>query len=132
MRDFSLRLDHLVLTCADIGRTIDFYEQVLGFRREVDAAGRVSLHLSGTKINLHQKGKERSPRARVPTPGSADLCFVSGDALAVRLAHLEGHGVKVIEGPVVRPGACGPIESIYFRDPDGNLIEWGRPIKKER
>lgn len=105
-----------------------FYESVLGFRREVDAAGRVSLHLDGVKINLHCKGRERSPHAAAPTPGSADLCFVSDDSLEFRLEHLRRHHVTVIEGPVVRPGACGSIESIYFRDPDQNLIEWGRPL----
>ena len=123
-----LQLDHLVLTVADIERSLVFYESVLGFRREIDAAGRVSLHLDGVKINLHCKGRERSPHAAVPTPGSADLCFVSDDSLEFRLEHLRRHHVEVIEGPVVRPGACGSIESIYFRDPDQNLIEWGRPL----
>lgn len=123
-----LQLDHLVLTVADIERSLVFYESVLGFRREIDPVGRVSLHLDGIKINLHCKGRERSPHAAVPMPGSADLCFVSDDSPEFRLEHLRRHHVEVIEGPVVRPGACGSIESIYFRDPDQNLIEWGRPL----
>lgn len=118
-----LQLDHL--TVADIERSLASYESVLGFRREIDTAGRVSL---GIKINLNCKGRERNPHAAAPTSGSADLCFVSDDSLEFRLEHLRRHHVTVIEGPVVRPGACGSIELIYFRDPDQNLIKWGRPL----
>ncbi len=116
-------LDHLVLTVADIGRTVRFYESVLGMEEQMFAGGRIALGFGTQKINLHEAGREFEPKSAAPTPGSADLCFVTGDALEEVLADVRRAGVDIIEGPVERAGATGPIRSFYFRDPDGNLIE---------
>ena len=120
------RLDHLVLTVADIARTCAFYERVLGMRVvSFGNAGnqRQALHFGDSKINLHQAGKEFEPKALQPTPGSADLCFTTSMPLAQVIAHLGAQGVTIIEGPVERTGANGKLNSVYLRDPDGNLIE---------
>jgi catechol 2,3-dioxygenase-like lactoylglutathione lyase family enzyme len=117
------RLDHLVLTVADLEATVDFYTLVLGMTVRAFAGGRLALRFGDQKINLHEAGHELAPRARVPVPGSADLCFVVEQPLAEWLAHLDELGVAVIEGPVARSGALGPMTSVYFRDPDGNLVE---------
>jgi catechol 2,3-dioxygenase-like lactoylglutathione lyase family enzyme len=116
-------LDHLVLTVADIQASLDFYVQVLGMRPETFGAGRNALHCGAQKINLHLAGAEFAPHASRPTPGSADLCFVSATPLAETLSHLQDCGIVLEAGPVARTGACGPITSVYFRDLDGNLIE---------
>jgi catechol 2,3-dioxygenase-like lactoylglutathione lyase family enzyme len=86
-------------------------------------ADRKALAFGSQKINLHQRGKEFEPKAEKPTPGSADLCFIARTPIGEVIEHLRQHGVVVIEGPVKRTGATGPILSVYFRDPDGNLIE---------
>jgi len=117
------RLDHLVLTVRDLAATCDFYGRVLGMEVVEFGAGRTALHFGAQKINLHQAGREFEPKAAVPTPGSADLCFVSDRPLDHIAAHLEACGVVIEEGPVARTGAQGAIRSLYFRDPDGNLIE---------
>ena len=126
-----LGLDHLVLTVADITTTLRFFEAVLEMTGEsfeaADGTTRWSLHFGGQKINLHQAGQEFDPKAAQPTPGSADLCFLTGRPLEDWQHRLSGHGVRLEAGPVPRTGATGPITSIYFRDPDGNLIEIGRP-----
>jgi len=116
-------LDHLVLTVADIGRTRDFYERVLGMEPVVFGEGRHTLAFGAQKINLHEAGQEFEPKASVPTPGSADLCFLTNASVAEVVEHLEANSVEIIEGPVRRTGATGPIMSVYFRDPDGNLLE---------
>ena len=116
-------LDHLVLTVADIDATVAFYQSALGMRAEEFAPGRKALLFGDAKINLHQRGREFRPCAANPTPGSADLCFLCRqpvDEVAERLRRL---GVPVEEGPVDRSGATEKLVSIYFRDPDGNLIE---------
>ena len=117
------RLDHLVLTVKDIQTTVDFYVSVLGMEREEFGAGRLALKYGNQKINLHQAGKEFEPKADRPTPGSADLCFITEVPLEKAMAHVLSKGVEIIEGPVARTGATGPINSFYFRDPDMNLIE---------
>jgi catechol 2,3-dioxygenase-like lactoylglutathione lyase family enzyme len=117
------RLDHLVLTVRDIDATCDFYVRVLGMKAVTFAEGRRALEFGRQKINLHRAGREFSPRAEHPVPGSADLCFVSAAPLAGAIAHLEACGVQIIEGPVERTGALGAMLSVYFRDPDRNLIE---------
>ncbi|MFM1654655.1 VOC family protein [Brevibacillus sp. B_LB10_24] len=118
------RLDHLVLTVQDIDKTIHFYTRVLGMEEETFGAGRKALRFGEQKINLHEAGKEFEPKAKQPTPGSADLCFISDGMKAEEiLAHLHKHQVPVEEGPVRRTGALGPIQSVYIRDPDQNLIE---------
>ncbi|OLB77776.1 MAG: VOC family virulence protein [Actinobacteria bacterium 13_2_20CM_2_71_6] len=116
-------LDHLVLTVADLDATIRFYQRVLGMRPVVFGDGRHALSFGTSKINLHQAGRELSPRAARATPGSADLCLVAATPLPDVVAHLDREGVPVEEGPVARTGALGPMTSFYFRDPDGNLIE---------
>jgi catechol 2,3-dioxygenase-like lactoylglutathione lyase family enzyme len=116
-------LDHLVLTVADIGRTRGFYERVLGTEPVVFGEGRHALAFGTQKINLHEAGREFEPKASVPTPGSADLCFLTNSSVAEVVEHLEAKSVEIIEGPVRRTGATGPITSVYFRDPDGNLLE---------
>ena len=117
------RLDHLVLTVADVEATVKFYERVLGMTPVTFGAGRRALAFGEQKINLHQAGAEFEPKAHRPTPGSADLCFVASTDLAEVEQQLRTLGVEIEEGPVDRTGARGPIRSIYFRDPDLNLIE---------
>ncbi len=117
------RLDHLVLTVADIDATIAFYTRVLGMTAVTFAGGRRALAFGAHKINLHRAGHEFAPCARRPTPGSADVCLITSVLLAEAMAHVRACGVTIEEGPVQRTGATGPIESFYFRDPDGNLIE---------
>jgi catechol 2,3-dioxygenase-like lactoylglutathione lyase family enzyme len=117
------RLDHLVLTVRDIDSTCDFYTNVLGMTTVTFGAGRKALQFGQQKINLHQAGHEFEPKATAPTSGSADLCFITGIPLATVEAHLRTQGIGIVEGPVVRTGALGPIRSLYVRDPDGNLIE---------
>lgn len=117
------RLDHLVLTVARIDATVAFYERVLGMEAVTFGRGRVALAFGRQKINLHEAGREFEPKALHPTPGSADLCLIAATPLSEVVAHLEAQGVALEEGPVARTGATGPITSVYFRDPDRNLIE---------
>jgi catechol 2,3-dioxygenase-like lactoylglutathione lyase family enzyme len=117
------RLDHLVLTVADIGRTVEFYERALGMEPVTFGDGRRALAFGNSKINLHQAGSEFEPKAARPTPGSADICLISAVPLAEVSAHLVANEVVIEEGQETRTGATGMIESIYIRDPDGNLIE---------
>ena len=116
-------LDHLVLTVRDIGATCDFYSRVLGMEVVTFADARKALHFGQQKINLHEAGHEFEPKAAQPMPGSADLCFISKPTLDVIIAHLQACNVEIIEGPVERTGAVGIMDSVYVRDPDGNLIE---------
>ena len=117
------RLDHLVLTVEDIPRSVAFYTKALGMRSVSFGEGRIALSFGQQKINLHQNGREFDPKASRPTPGSADLCFIADIPLEEAILRLKDRGVTIIEGPVKRTGACGPILSVYFRDPDSNLIE---------
>jgi catechol 2,3-dioxygenase-like lactoylglutathione lyase family enzyme len=116
-------LDHLVLTVADMDATVSFYQQVMGMAEVSFGEARKALVFGKQKINLHQVGREFEPKARTPQPGSADLCFISETPLSEVIEHLHRCGVALLAGPVRRTGALGPIESVYFRDPDGNLIE---------
>lgn len=116
-------LDHLVLTVKDINATIAFYEQALGMTSMTFGEGRKALSFGSQKINLHQQGSEFEPKAILPTPGSADLCFITAVPLPEVIQHLAACNIAVIEGPVSRTGATGPLLSIYVRDPDQNLIE---------
>ncbi|MGZ5685214.1 MAG: VOC family protein [Usitatibacter sp.] len=117
------RIDHLVLTVFDIERTIDFYARVLGMQPVTFAEGRRGLAFGRQKLNLHQEGREFEPKALKPGPGAIDLCLVSETPLEQVMAQLKADGVAIIEGPVPKTGALGPMMSVYFRDPDGNLIE---------
>ncbi|GAA1313176.1 ring-cleaving dioxygenase [Planotetraspora silvatica] len=117
------RLDHLVLTVADLEATVDFYTRVLGMTPITFGGGRRALVFGHSKINLHQAGQEFEPKATHPIPGSADLCLITTDSLEQVITELTAHGVPIEEGPVPRTGAIGPMDSVYLRDPDGNLIE---------
>lgn len=117
------RLDHLVLTVRDVEATCAFYSRVLGMEVVTFAGGRRALKFGQQKINLHPAEAPVAPHAMHPTPGSADLCLVTTSTMAEVLVHLEAQGVFVTEGPVPRTGAMGPITSVYFRDPDLNLVE---------
>jgi len=116
-------LDHLVLTVADIETTCKFYQSALNFEVIHFGENRKALQFGTQKINLHQAGKEFEPKAFRPTAGSADLCFIAETPLNDVIAHLQAQQIEIIEGPVQRTGAMGKILSIYFRDPDQNLIE---------
>ena len=118
-------LDHLVLTVADVERTVEFYRTVLGMTPITFGEGRRALRFGTSKINLHRLGAEVAPHAAAPTRGSADLCFVTTTPPATIVDRLAGCDVPVEQGPVQRTGALGAIVSVYFRDPDGNLIELG-------
>jgi len=117
------KLDHLVLTVKDIEKTTSFYVSVMGMKKEVFGQGRVALKYGEQKINLHEFRNEFEPKANKPTPGSADLCFITRTPLNEAMSHVTSCGVDIIEGPVERTGAKGLILSFYFRDPDDNLIE---------
>ncbi|MEK9833834.1 MAG: VOC family protein [Rhodospirillaceae bacterium] len=116
-------LDHLVLTVASIEATCAFYTDALGMAVETFAEGRVALKFGDQKINLHQAGREFEPKAAHPLPGSGDLCFLTDAPVRDVIDRLRTLGIEIIEGPVPRTGATGPLTSVYFRDPDGNLIE---------
>ena len=117
------RLDHLVLTVRDVEATCAFYERALGMRAISFGGGRRALAFGSQKINLHQHGREFEPKAQHPTPGSADFCLITSVPLAEVVAHLAQAGVTIVEGPVAKTGATGPLLSVYFRDPDQNLVE---------
>jgi catechol 2,3-dioxygenase-like lactoylglutathione lyase family enzyme len=116
-------LDHLVLTVKSIDDTVSFYTKVLGMEKETFGEGRVALKCGSQKINLHQYGNEYAPKANCPTPGSADICFITNLPIQDAFDEVKAKGITIIEGVVSRTGAVGVIESFYFRDPDENLIE---------
>ncbi|XP_031564471.1 glyoxalase domain-containing protein 5-like [Actinia tenebrosa] len=116
-------MDHLVLTVQSIPETVQFYSKLLGMEEISFGLGRSALAFGNQKFNLHQKGKEFEPKARKPTPGAIDICLITSTPIVEVQKHVKSCGVAVEEGPVKRTGATGPILSIYFRDPDGNLIE---------
>ena len=116
-------LDHLVLTVANIHATCTFYQEILGMTPVVFGEDRQALCFGSQKINLHPAARPFEPKAARPTPGSADLCFLSSQPLDQWILHLQENGIVIEEGPLGRTGATGPLRSIYFRDPDGNLIE---------
>ena len=115
-------LDHLVLTVAEIDTTVAFYTSALGMEL-VTFNTRKALRFGEQKINLHQAGNEFEPKAAHPTPGSADLCFITKTSLEDVISHLISKGYVIELGPVERTGAVGRMHSLYLRDPDSNLIE---------
>ncbi|OAN43984.1 glyoxalase [Paramagnetospirillum marisnigri] len=121
-------LDHLVLTVASIEKTTVFYADVLGMVVETFGGGRTALRFGNQKINLHQAGQEFEPKAKAPTPGSGDLCFITTTKLEDVIAHLARLAIPIEQGPVERTGATGRIRSVYIRDPDANLIEISNPL----
>lgn len=116
-------IDHLVLTARDQKQTCNFYSAFLDMKIRQTDNNRKALHFGTSKINLHKQGAEFSPHALAPTPGSADLCLITEIPIDVIMARLKQHHLTVVEGPVQRTGARGPLLSVYFRDPDGNLLE---------
>ena len=116
-------VDHLVLTVENIERSVEFYCGVLGAEEITFGEGRKAVRIGQQKINLHLKGAEISPHAQRPTPGSADLCFLSTVLVEALMRHLGAHGVEVELGPVPRTGAVTKLMSVYVRNPDGNLVE---------
>ena len=116
-------IDHIVLTVKDVEATAAFYSAALGMEVVTFGGGRKALAFGAQRINLHQHGSEFEPKAAKPTPGSADLCLVTSVPLTDVVAHLAAHGIAILDGPVQRTGARGSIVSVYFRDPDMNLVE---------
>ncbi len=123
------RLDHLVLTVTSIDDTVDFYSNALGMVATRFGDGRHALMFGQQKINLHEAKHEFEPKARHAVPGSADLCLITTAPMLEVIEHLEKMQIAIEQGPVERTGALGPIESVYFRDPDGNLIEVSRYLE---
>jgi catechol 2,3-dioxygenase-like lactoylglutathione lyase family enzyme len=116
-------LDHLVLTATNAEATQDFYVRVLGMQLETFGAGRMAFTFGNQKINLHIRGHEFEPKAHLPVPGALDLCFIASIPLDQVIERLAATNWPIIEGPIMRTGAVGPIRSVYIRDPDLNLIE---------
>ena len=127
MNPLADRFDHIVLTVNNIETTIIFYERVLGLQKEVfpgsDGTPRYALRFGKNKINLQDRATDVVNKAQSPTFGSADFCLIAGVPLEQFLAHLRAENIPIEAGPVNRRGALGPMRSVYFRDPDGNLVE---------
>lgn len=120
------RIDHIVLTTRDKDACIRFYTQVLGMalvKFRTPSEERLALSFGAQKINLHEWGREFTPRAHVAVPGSLDLCFIASVSLEEVIRKLQAHVIPILEGPVAKTGARGPIRSVYVRDPDLNLVE---------
>nr|WP_221203280.1 VOC family protein [Modestobacter versicolor] len=113
----------MVLTVADLDRTVGFYTAVLGMTAETFGDGRTALHFGRQKINLHVRGAEFEPRAAAAGTGTADFCLVTETPLDEVRNELAAHGVPVEVGPVTKHGALGAMRSVYVRDPDANLVE---------
>ena len=123
-------VDHIVLTTRDLKGCVRFYGEVLGMTLEefrTPTETRLALKFGNQKINLHEWGKEFSPRAHVAAPGTLDLCFIASIPLDQVIAKLKGAGVPILEGPVMKTGAVSKIRSVYVRDPDLNLVEISEP-----
>ncbi len=117
------RIDHVVLNCRDVEETVDWYVRVLGMRREVFGDGRLALMFGNQKINVRLSGSPNWVTGAFDNPGALDLCFIADMSPDDVGAHLRACGVEIINGPVTKIGALGPMTSHYCRDPDGNLIE---------
>lgn len=122
-------IDHIVITTRDVDRCVDFYTRVLGMTLERFGEGRLALKFGAQKFNIHPPGFDAGIKARTPTPGSLDLCFLADGPLDEVMARLKQHNVPIEEGPVVRTGARFAIRSVYIRDPDDNLIEISEPVQ---
>ncbi|MEO8145697.1 MAG: VOC family protein [Betaproteobacteria bacterium] len=123
-------IDHVVLTTRDLPACLRFYSEILGMRQEkfqTPTETRLALEFGNQKINVHEWGREFTPRAHVAAPGTLDLCFISSVPLEEVIQKLNQNGVKIIEGPVMKTGATGKIRSVYVRDPDLNLVEISVP-----
>jgi len=123
-------IDHVVLTTRDLGGCLKFYSEILGMRIEkfqTPTETRVALKFGSQKINIHEWGREFTPRAHVAAPGTLDLCFIAAVSLGKVIEKLKQNHVQILEGPVMKTGATGPIRSVYVRDPDLNLVEISEP-----
>lgn len=120
-------IDHIVLATADLNKCVDFYTRALGMTLERYGEGRIALRFGDHKFNVHPPGFDAGIKARTPTPGSLDLCFLADRPLVQVIAELRRHGVEIEEGPIERTGARFRIRSVYVRDPDGNLVEISEP-----
>ena len=120
-------IDHIVLTTRDLERCLDFYTRVLGMKPERYGQGRIALTFGDHKFNVHPPGFDAGIKARLPTPGSLDLCFLADRPLAEVIARLKACDIPIEEGPVERTGARFTIRSVYVRDPDDNLVEISEP-----
>jgi catechol 2,3-dioxygenase-like lactoylglutathione lyase family enzyme len=119
------RLDHLVVGVSDSERASEFYERVIGVDLVEMPRGRIAYRLDNAQLNVHGPNSTARPLARHPVgPGNSDLCFVWEGPIDEAVRHLESNRIAVIEGPVARQGACGTGTSVYFRDPDGSLLEF--------
>jgi catechol 2,3-dioxygenase-like lactoylglutathione lyase family enzyme len=119
-------IDHIVLTTRDKEGCIRFYTEVLGMkltRFKTPTEERIAFSFGSQKINLHEWGREFTPRAHVAAPGTLDLCFIAAVSLEEVMEKLEKKKIQIIDGPVAKTGARGPIRSVYVRDPDLNLVE---------
>lgn len=116
-------IDHIVLTVSDIAQTCRFYTQILGMEEVTFLNNRKALKFGNQKINLHLKGHEYDPKAKQPTPGSADICLIVETSLDEVINRLKKYRIRIEDGPIERTGALGVLISIYIRDPDGNLLE---------
>lgn len=125
-------VDHVVLTTGDLHRCLEFYTRVLGMTIEHYGKGRIALRFGDHKFNVHPPGFDAGIKARIPTPGSLDLCFLADRPLDEVVAHLKRENVPIEEGPANRTGARFTIRSVYVRDPDGNLIEISEPVSSKR
>lgn len=127
MEPLADHIDHLVLTVSDIEATTLFYERALGFQREFfrgpEGQARHALRFGRQKINLQDRATDTPTKAAVPTLGAGDFCLIAAVPLDEVIEHLKAEGIDIFAGPVSRRGALGPLRSIYFRDPDGNLVE---------
>lgn len=121
-------LDHFVLTVKNLETSCAFYSRALGMDVVTFQNNRKALKFGSSKINLHEYGHEFDPKANYPTPGSADLCFLTATPIPEVVCHLGEVGVEIIEGPVHRTGAMHKLNSVYVRDPDGNLVEIANEI----
>jgi catechol 2,3-dioxygenase-like lactoylglutathione lyase family enzyme len=122
-------IDHVVLSTRDEARCLDFYTRVLGMSVERYGANRLALRFGNQKINVHPPGLDADLKASDPRPGALDLCFIASWPLERVIARLDEAGIPLIAGPVERSGGCGPIRSVYVRDPDGNLVEISEPLR---
>jgi catechol 2,3-dioxygenase-like lactoylglutathione lyase family enzyme len=129
------RFDHIVLTVSDLEEASHFYQRVLGFEREFfqgpEGQPRHALCFGNQKINLQDRATATPTKAKTPTIGSADFCVIAAIPLDHVLAHLRAEHVPVVAGPVARRGALGPLRSVYFRDPDGNLVEVAEYVESD-
>jgi len=126
------RVDHIVMTTRDLQGCIRFYAEVLGMKLEsfqTPTERRQALKFGNQKINLHEWGREFTPRAHVAAPGTLDLCFIASVPLDQVIAKLKAANIPILEGPVMKTGATSKIRSVYVRDPDLNLVEISEPVR---